>query len=41
MNQETYPLNKSIILDLGLNFNIMSQRNLLNYYKNAILGEYT
>ena len=40
INQEIYPLNKSIILDLSLNINIINQRSLLNRYKNAIPGEY-
>ena len=40
INQEIYPLNKSIILDLGLNINIVNQRSLLNRYRNATPGEY-
>ena len=40
INQEIYPLNKSIILDLGLNGNIVNQKSLLKRYKNAILDEY-
>ena len=38
--KEIYPLSKSIILDLGLNINIINQRSLLNRYRNAIPGEY-
>ena len=40
INQEIYPLEKSIILDLGLNINIINQRSLLRRYKNTILSEY-
>ena len=40
VNQEIYPLNKLIILDLDLNVNMVNQRSLLNWYRNAILGEY-
>ena len=40
INQNIYPLNKSIILDLGLNVNIVNQRSLLNRYKNATLSKY-
>ena len=38
--KKIYPLNKSIILDLGLNINIVSQKSLLNRYKNATPGKY-
>ena len=40
INQDIYFLSKLIILDLGLNINIVNQRSLLNRYRNAILGEY-
>ena len=40
INQETYPLNKSIILDLGLNINIVNQRSLLRRYSNVTLNKY-
>ena len=40
INQEIYPLSKSIILDLGLNINIINQRSLLNRYRNTIPGKY-
>ena len=40
INQETYPLKKSIILDLSLNIDIVNQRSLLRRYRNAIPGEY-
>ena len=40
INQKTYPLNKSIILNSGLNINIINQRSLLRRYKNATPGEY-
>ena len=41
INQEKiYPLEKSIILNSGLNVNIVNQRSLLKRYKNAVPGEY-
>ena len=40
INKKIYSLNKSIILDLGLNINIINQRNLLKRYKNTIPSEY-
>ena len=35
-----YPLNKLIILDLGLNINIINKKSLLRRYKNTTLGKY-
>ena len=35
-----YPSNKSIMLNSGLNINIINQKNLLRYYKNATPGKY-
>ena len=35
-----YLLNKSIILDSGLNINIINQKSLLKRYRNAIPGKY-
>ena len=40
INQEMYPLNKSIIFDSGFNINIVNQKSLLRYYKNATPGKY-
>ena len=40
INQDIYPLNKSIILDLSLNINIINQKSLLNWYRNVTLGKY-
>ena len=40
INQKVYPLSKLIILDLNLNINIINQRSLLNWYRNATLSEY-
>ena len=40
INQKIYPLNKLIILDLGLNINIINERSLLRRYRNATPGEY-
>ena len=39
MNQETYPLKKLIILNSGVNINIMNQKILLKYFENAIVNE--
>ena len=40
INQKTYALKKSTILNSGLNINIVNQKSLLKSYKNATPGEY-
>ena len=40
INQKIYLLNKSIILDSGLNINIINQKSLLKKYRNTTPSEY-